>query len=238
MYHMVPRSKKCQHYSDIIMSAMAQITCVSIVCSTVCSSADRGNIKAPRHWPLWGESTGDRHVNSPHNGPVTRKMFPFDDVIMNEPIIAGTTIPVYYLITHWGRVTHICVNKLTIIGSDNDLSPGRRQAITWTNAGILLIVPWGTNFSDISIVIHIFSFKKMHLKMSSGNWQPFCLGLKVLSQVSACHYRAHVDFVFGCSIFKCRDLTTCHGTRVAVRAMAAGRLCRSLRQSWHQLSAW
>ena len=41
-------------------------------------------------------------------------------------------------LTHWGRVTHICVSKLTIIGSDNDLSPGRHQAITWTNAGILL----------------------------------------------------------------------------------------------------
>ena len=42
-------------------------------------------------------------------------------------------------LTHWGRVTHICVNKLTIIGSDNGLSPGRRQAIIRTNAGILLI---------------------------------------------------------------------------------------------------
>ena len=34
---------------------------------------------------------------------------------------------------HWGRVTHICVSKLTIIGPDNGLSPGRRQAIVWTN---------------------------------------------------------------------------------------------------------
>ena len=40
---------------------------------------------------------------------------------------------------HWGRVTHICVSKLTIIGSDNGLSPGRRHAIIWTNARILLI---------------------------------------------------------------------------------------------------
>ena len=84
-------------------------------------------------------------------------------------------------LTHWGRVTHICVNKLTIIGSDNDLSPGRRQAIIWTNAGILLIGPLETNFSDISIEIHIFWFKKMHLNMSSGNWQPFCLGVSVLT---------------------------------------------------------
>ena len=71
-------------------------------------------------------------------------------------------------LTHWGRVTHICVNKLTIIGSDNGLSPGRRQAIVWTNAGILLIGPMRTNFSEIIVGIQTFSFRKMHLKMSSA----------------------------------------------------------------------
>ena len=50
------------------------------------------------------------------------------------------------LLTHWGRVTHICVSKLSIIGSDNGLSRGRRQAIIWTNAGILLIRTLGRNF--------------------------------------------------------------------------------------------
>ena len=54
-------------------------------------------------------------------------------------------------LTHWGRVTHICNGNLTIIGSDNGLSPDRRQAIIWTNAGILLIGPLGTNFSEILI---------------------------------------------------------------------------------------
>ena len=49
------------------------------------------------------------------------------------------------LLTHWGRVTHICVGNLAIIGSDNGLSPDRRQAIIWTNAGILLIGPFGTS---------------------------------------------------------------------------------------------
>ena len=72
-------------------------------------------------------------------------------------------------LTHWGRVTQICVSKQAIIGSDNGLSPGRRQAIIWTNAGILLIGPLGTNFSEILIEIHTFSFKKIHPKMSSGN---------------------------------------------------------------------
>ena len=76
-------------------------------------------------------------------------------------------------LTHWGRVTHICVGNLAIIGSDNGLSPGRRQAIIWTNAGILLIGPLGTNFSEILIGIQTFSFKKMHLKMSSAKWRLF-----------------------------------------------------------------
>ena len=71
------------------------------------------------------------------------------------------------------------VSKLTIIGSDNGLSPGRRQAITLTNDGILLIGPLGTNFSEIISKIHSFSFKKMHLKTSSAKWRPFCLGLNV-----------------------------------------------------------
>ena len=87
---------------------------------------------------------------------------------------------VLYRLTHWGRATHICVGKLTIIGSDNGLSPGRRQAIIWTNAGILLIGPLGTNLSEILIGIQTFSFRKMHLKISSEKWRPFCLGLNEL----------------------------------------------------------
>ena len=81
-------------------------------------------------------------------------------------------------------MTHICVVKQTIIGSDNGLSPGRRQTIIWTNAGILLIGPLGTNFIQILVGIQTFSFKKMHLKMSSAKWRPFCLGLNVLSVAS------------------------------------------------------
>ena len=64
--------------------------------------------------------------------------------------------------SHWGRVTHICVTKLTIIGSDNGLSPGRRQAIIWTNAGILLIRPLGTNFNEM--LIEILAFSKCRLR--------------------------------------------------------------------------
>ena len=83
-------------------------------------------------------------------------------------------------------MTHICINKLTIIGSDNGLSPGRqaiiwtntglspgrRRAIIWTNTGILLIGLMGRNFTEILIEIYTFSLKKMHLQMS-GKWRSF-----------------------------------------------------------------
>ena len=83
-------------------------------------------------------------------------------------------------LTHWGRVPHICVGKLTIIGSHNCLSPGRHQAIIWSNAGILVIRTLGTNFSDFLSKVRAFSFKKMHLKMSSGKRRSSCLSLNVL----------------------------------------------------------
>ena len=83
-------------------------------------------------------------------------------------------------LTHWGRVTHICIGNLTIIGSDNGLSPGRRQAIIWTNAGILSIGPlrnklqWNFNRNS-----NIF-IQKMYFKNSFAKWHQSCLGLNVL----------------------------------------------------------
>ena len=203
------------------MCTMAsQITSLTIVYSTIHSSTDERKhqssaslafVMGIHRWP----------VNSPHKGPVTRKMFPFDDIIMTqsrgfessrgvssvgilnrEPVensgksvwteinqasrmfiswwhqdilkafritdLLARNFPhqmpvmpccIFYLLlartscwinnwvamkpwrscdillwtptalTHWGRVTHICIGNLTIIGSDNGLSPGRRQAI-------------------------------------------------------------------------------------------------------------
>ena len=89
-------------------------------------------------------------------------------------------MPNIFYLTHLGRVTHICVSELTIIGSDNGLSPGRRQAIIWTNVGIFLIRPLGTNFNEMLVEILTFSFMKMRLKVSSAKWRPFCLGLNVV----------------------------------------------------------
>ena len=112
------------------------------------------------------------------------------DAIRNQGISSHQVLPLssqeYILIsapeslTHWGRVIHICVGNLTIIGSNKGLLPGRHQAIIGTNAGILLIGPLRTNFSEILTQIHTFSFKKIHLNLSSAKWQPLCLWLNVL----------------------------------------------------------
>ena len=74
-------------------------------------------------------------------------------------------------------MTHIRINKLTITGSDNALSPGQRQAINWTNAGILLIGHLRPNsMKSSSKFIHFHSRKSIwtHCQL------PFCLGLNVL----------------------------------------------------------
>ena len=83
-------SSASNHYSDVIISGMvSQITCVRIVYSTVCSGEDRRKHQSSaslafvggiHRWP----------ANSPHKGPVARKMFPFDDVIM---LAAGRHVP-------------------------------------------------------------------------------------------------------------------------------------------------
>ena len=69
-----------------------------------------------------------------------------------------------------------------IIGSSNGLSPDRRQAITWTNADLLIIGPLGTNFSEIGIKIQKFSLMKMHLNVSIMKWWPFCPGANELRE--------------------------------------------------------
>ena len=92
-------------------------------------------------------------------------------------------------------MTHICVGKLTIIASDNGLSPGRRQAIIWTNAGILLIRPLAINFSEILIKIQIFSLKKMYLKLSSAKWRLLRLGLNLLIEGMVDCYRVSMSWL-------------------------------------------
>ena len=157
----------------------------SILTHPQCVNTDSGNGLVLNKWQtiIWNQdelvhcymynhdntlcATGPRHVKiSPRLSPIWSQ---------------GQWMWVIRTLTHWGLVTHICVNKVTTIDADNGLSPGQRQTIIWANAEILLIGPLGTNFSEILVKIQTFSFRKMHLKMSSGKWRPFCLGLNVLS---------------------------------------------------------
>ena len=70
------------HNSDVIMSAMAsEIAGASIVYSNVCSGADQRKHQSSASL-AFGREIHRWPVNSPHNGPLTRKMFPFDDVIV------------------------------------------------------------------------------------------------------------------------------------------------------------
>ena len=76
---------------------------------------------------------------------------------------------------------HICISKTYHHLFRYWLVARRRQAIIWTNPGILLIRTLGTNFSEIIIKIHTFSFMKMRLKVPSAKWPQYCLGLNVLN---------------------------------------------------------
>ena len=88
----------------------------------------------------------------------------------------------------WRQFSYICVSKLTVTGSDDGLSPGQCQAIIWTNTGILLIAPLGTNFSEIWIKIQTFLIRKKYIwKYHQWNGSHFVQGRWVKTN-SACRY--------------------------------------------------
>ena len=70
------------HYGDVIMGLIAsQITSLTIIYSSVYSGADQRKHQSSASL-AFVRRIHRRPVTSPHKGPVTRKMFPFDDVIM------------------------------------------------------------------------------------------------------------------------------------------------------------
>ena len=85
------------------------------------------------------------------------------------------------ILTHWGRVTHICVSRLTITGSDNGLSPGRRQLshylnqcwniVNWTLRNKL---QWQFN-RNANILIHENAIERVVCKMASILSRPQCV---------------------------------------------------------------
>ena len=194
----------------------SQITSLTIVFSSVYLGTDQRKHQSSASLASV-QGIHRRPVNSPHKWPVTRRMFPFDDVIMASHVSQKKWIEltsdkaqqnkteqepmhilsyhfkaetkchylnqwckvghwlsirwalhfpgnhqqmILHVLTHGGRMTHIRVSKLTTIGSDNGLSPNQHQAIIWTNADLLSMGSWRTNFSEIFIkLIHYHSRK-------------------------------------------------------------------------------
>ena len=104
------------------------------------------------------------------------KEIAFEYVIHKMAAICSDLI----VLTHWGRVTHIYVSNLTIIGSDNELAPTWQQSIIWTNAGILFIGSLGTNFSKIfnrnyNISIQETTFESVVCEMAAILFRPHCV---------------------------------------------------------------
>ena len=94
--------------------------------------------------------------------------------------------------THRSWVTYICVGNLTTIGSDKGLSPGQRQAITWTNVGILLIGP-PRNKLQWNVYRNSYIFTQENsFEIVVCKWRPFCLGLNVLT------HRSWVTYICVC----------------------------------------
>ena len=97
------------HYSDVIMGAIAsQITSLTIVYSSVYSGADQRKnqsstslafVRGIHRWP----------VNSPHKGPVTRKLFPFDDVIMVDSYVGKLPLHTLLLLIYCMEELWICI---------------------------------------------------------------------------------------------------------------------------------
>ena len=141
--------------------------------------------------PLWGEFTGHRWIpltkasdaerwcfrwinggaNHRDAGDFKRRRANYDVIVMPHRHSDR--------LSHCGRDTQMCVSKLTIMGSNNGLSPGRRQVIIWINAEILLIELLWT-YSEILIEIYTFSFKENAFvnvvwKMSAILSRPQCV---------------------------------------------------------------
>ena len=114
--HIIMQNFSILHYCDVIMSTMAsQITSLAIVYSTVYSGSDQRKhqssaslafVRGIRRWL----------VNSPHKGPVTRKMFPFDEVIMSPFVCRVITFPVWYW--SWNSRAHIFFHYIIFIVSE------------------------------------------------------------------------------------------------------------------------
>ena len=170
------------------MGAMAsQITSLTIVYSTVYSGADQSKHQSSASLAfVWGIHRGP--VNSPHKWPVTRKMFPFDDVIMdrdkNGHHSADITVKFMFSYENWHILIQISrkfVSKRQVpnkqqtdTGLDNGLALYKRQTIIWNNCGL---VYWhicaSLGLCDLisdSVVPQVSVCNPLKLPWEQGSW--------------------------------------------------------------------
>ena len=153
------------HYDDVIMGAIAyEITSLTIVYSSVYSGADQSKHQSSASLAfVWGIHRGP--VNSPHKWPVTRKMFPFDDVIMSlriffpqrEGLEETTTV---YLISHYvSYVVALCANIVAIVWSAMELPQIVLKVLflvdltEWLNEMVLCLFAFRQVFDNSSAVL-------------------------------------------------------------------------------------
>ena len=124
---------------------------------------------------------------------------------------------------------------ICLVGSDNGLAPIWCQAITWTNDDSS-IGPLGTQFSEIWIKVWRFSFNKIHLKMLSAEWQPFC---SIWNVLMICHWSAWLCESYwvaaGIHYSRCHLLTSCmtSGKRPLVNHGILFNILRLKKNGWH-----
>ena len=143
-----------------------------------------------------------------------------------------------YNSTHLPIMPHICVSESGHHCFIYWIGAIRHQAIFWTNAGLLLVRPLGTIFSEILIKIRNFSFTKMHLKISSAKWRsPFVRGgdeLKITATSTRGQWVKKASIFF---IFVPETPWLCHLV-TAWRVSSLGSWCSLSWVSWLSNKAW
>ena len=140
-----------------------RLTCVSIVCSTVWSGANLRKLKAPRYCPSWGDSIGDLWIppmDSPYRGPVTWKMFPFDDIILLCVFTLGTETFSGY-VRHRNEQCHLSHDRELIFVTSVKNVP---ECLTLSTLGTHLVV-------FMSVIVHASHWYQAHNIMREIRWK-------------------------------------------------------------------
>ena len=171
----LPEVFNCLHNSYLQPSTDVEEVTTPVFLWQIMMTSSNGNIFRVTG-PLCGEFTSHRWIPLLCETISTRSLIADGIGVliligreMNRQLYA------FFVLIHWGRVTHICVSKLTVVGSDNGLPPGRRQAIVWTNAEILLIGPSGTCFRNLNRNSYVFIQENAFCKMAAICFWPQCV---------------------------------------------------------------